>query len=340
MKLNQLGQSGIFLSDISLGTMTFGDPSAKGTPPDEAKEMIHRYLDAGGNHLDTANVYNGGVSEEIIGEALGSKRLDLTLATKVNFPVEQGVNNQGLSRYNIIRGVEASLKRLKTDYIDLLYAHCQDTFTPIEETLRAFDDLITSGKVRYLGASNFMAWRLMKALATSDTRGYNRFVAAQYQYSLVKRDLEYEFIDLFQEEGLGLLPWGPLGGGFLTGKYKRDVAPQSFEDGRIGGTGAETEESWERRNTEQNWKIIDTIGEIAQTHKATHAQIALAWVRHQPTVTSVIIGARTMAHLEDNLKAATIELSSDELNQLDAVSTPPEVYPYRFLANYSRKAPQ
>ena len=189
MQYRQLGRSGLFISNMSLGTMTFGDERAKGTLEEEAHRIIHHYLDAGGNHIDTANVYNSGVSEEIIGRAIKDKRKDIILATKVNFPEGKGINDKGLSRHNILRTVENSLHRLQSNYIDLLYMHAQNTSTPIEESLRAFDDLVRSGKVRYIGVSNFMAWRLMKALSISDLRGWERFVAAQYQYSLVKRYL-------------------------------------------------------------------------------------------------------------------------------------------------------
>ena len=340
MHYRQLGRSGIFTSDLTLGTMTFGDPRAKGTPAREAEKMIHRYLDAGGNHLDTANVYNAGKSEEILGKALRKKRPEVILATKVNFPVEEGVNEQGLSRYNIIKSVEASLRRLNTDYIDLLYMHCQDTLTPVEESLRAFDDLVTQGKVRYLGASNFMAWRLMKALATSDARGWSRFVAAQYQYSLVKRDIEYELTELFREEGLGLLPWGPLGGGFLSGKYQRGKRPaDDYSEGRIGGMAEHTEEAWQRRNTERNWQIVDAVGRIAEERGVSYPQVALAWLRQQTGVSSVIIGARTMEQLEDNLGSAELALTSEEQTGLDQVSALPELYPYFFIGNYARKRP-
>ena len=336
MQYRQLGRSGLFITDLSLGTMTFGDPRSKGTTAEEAKRIIDRYLEAGGNHLDTANVYNAGKSEEIVGQALKDKRHDVTIATKVNFPEGEGYNDRGLSRHNIVRTVENSLRRLQTDYIDLLYMHCQDSTTPIEESLRAFDDLVRAGKVRYIGASNFLAWRLMKALSASDTRSTERFVAAQYQYSLVKRDIEYEYLSLFQEEGMGLLPWGPLGGGFLSGKYRKGQRPAE-KDGRIGSHPGHTEEAWQRRDTEQNWDIIDAVGEIAEVHAATYAQVALAWARQRPTVTSVIIGARTMEQLEDNLKAAELQLSEAEMERLNAVSEPGELYPYRFLREYEQK---
>ena len=339
MKYKQLGNSGLLVTDLCLGTMVFGENSPRGTPPAEAVAMIHRYLDAGGNHLDTADVYAGGRSEEIVGQALQGKRQEVILGTKINFPKGDGPNDRGLSRHHILEGIEGSLRRLQTDYIDLYYMHCWDPLTPLEESLRAFDDLVQEGKVRYMGVSNFKAWQVMKALDMSAAKGWVGFVAGQYQYSLIKRDIEYEFIDLFQSEGLGLTPWGPLGGGFLSGKYQRGQRPTEAEVGRIATTADDTEESWERRNLARNWDIIETVGDIAEAHGATYAQIALAWLRAQPTVSSVIIGARTTAQLEDNLAAATIDLTPTELVKLDMVSGMPELYPYRFLENYSPRNP-
>ncbi len=247
-----------------------------------------------------------------------------------------GVNEQGLSRYHILHAVEASLRRLQTDHIDLYYMHGIDPLTPLEESLRAFDDLVTAGKVRYIGVSNFKAWQVMKSIALSEANGWAKFVAGQYQYSLVKRDLEYEFLDLFDEVGIGMTPWGPLGGGFLSGKYPRGEQPQS---GRISEASADHEESWERRNNERNWRIVDVVDAIARERGATHSQIALAWVRAQPTVSSVIIGVRTMQQLQDNLGAAELNLTEDELARLDAVSRLPELYPYRMIQDYMMRTP-
>jgi aryl-alcohol dehydrogenase-like predicted oxidoreductase len=338
MNFNQLGHSGLLVTDFCLGTMIFGDESERGTPPAEAEELIHRFVEVGGNHIDTADVYAGGRSEEIVGKALKSHPRDqIVLATKVHFPKGEGQNDRGLSRHHILEGVHGSLRRLDVDYIDLYYMHCWDPLTPIEESLRAFDDLVTAGKVRYIGVSNFKAWQLMKSLDVSDVNGWARFVAAQYQYSLIKRDIEYEFIDLCLSEGVGLTPWGPLGGGFLSGKYKRGQRPTEANEGRIATTADDTEETWQRRSTERNWAIIDAVGEIAQARDATYSQIALAWLRAQPAVCSVIIGARTMKQLDDNLAAANIELTGQELAKLDVASALPELYPYRFLDNYSRR---
>lgn len=334
MKHKTLGRSGLLVSDLCLGTMIFGEKSQRSTAPDEAERMIHRYLDAGGNHLDTANVYAGGRSEEIVGGAIQDRRHGIVLATKVRFSTGPGRNDQGLSRHHILESVEASLKRLQTDYIDVLYMHGWDPLTPIDVSLRTFDDLVTSGKVRTIGVSNFKAWQVMKALALSDARGWHRFVAAQYQYSLVTRDIEDEFEDLCRSEGLGLTPWGPLGGGFLTGKYRRDHRPERAEEGRIATTGDETEESWSRRNTAQNWRILDAVSEIARVRGASHSQVALAWLRSKHAVASVIIGVRTMEQLEDNLAAAALDLTSEECARLDQVSIPPERYPYGMLDRY------
>ncbi|GAB4516018.1 MAG: aldo/keto reductase [Anaerolineae bacterium] len=332
MHYNRLGNTGLLVSDLALGAMLFGETSGRSTPAEEATTMVRRYLDMGGNHIDTANVYGGGVSEEVVGQAIkGRDRTHVVIATKVRFPMGEGRNAQGLSRHHIMRAVEDSLRRLDTDYIDLYYMHGWDPLTPLEESLRAFDDLVTAGKVRYVGVSNFKAWQLMKALAISEANSWARFVAAQYQYSLVKRDIEYEFTDLCLSEGVGITPWGPLGGGFLSGKYQRGDRPTA---GRISASAEDHEESWERRNNERNWRVIDAVGEVAEGRHATYSQIALAWVRAQPAVCSVIIGARTMEQFEDNMGAAAINLTPEELDLLNTASALPEMYPYRMIADY------
>ncbi len=333
MKFNQLGNSGLLVSEISLGTMVFGEERERSTPADEAKKIIHRYLEAGGNHIDTADGYAGGRSEEIVGQAMKDQQRDqVVIASKVYFPVKAGRNDFGLSRHHIMEGVDASLRRLKMDYIDLYYMHRWDHLTPVEESLRAFDDLVQAGKVRYIGVSNFKAWQVMKSLALSDTRGWSRFVAGQYQYSLIKRDVDYEFIDLFQSEGIGMMTWAPLGGGFLSGKYKQGMRPTEAHEGRIAKEADRTEDSWARRNTERNWKIINAVGEIVKARGASYSQVAIAWLRSRPAVSSVIMGVRTMEQLEDNLKAAEIDLSNEELGKLNKASEMPELYPYRFIA--------
>jgi aryl-alcohol dehydrogenase-like predicted oxidoreductase len=316
--------------------MVFGEETLRGAGQDSAPRLIHRFLDAGGNHIDTANVYAGGRSEEIVGAAIKDRRDRVILATKVRHPTGGNLNDQGLSRHHMIRSVESSLRRLQTDAIDLLIAHAWDPLTPLEETLRAFEHLVASGKVRYIGVSNFKAWQLMKALALSDVHGWSRFIAAQYQYSLVERNLEHEITELCLHEGLGLTPWGPLGGGFLSGKYHPGDKPQ---EGRLAMMPDETEESWLRRSKERNWAILQVVEEVARSHQATHAQVALAWLLDQPAVCSVIIGVRTLAQLDENLAAGQLSLSEAELARLSQASEPDDPYPYRFLKLYGSRDP-
>lgn len=329
MQYKRLGNTGLLVSELCLGTMVFGEQSARGADEKTSQRIIHRFLEAGGNFIDCANVYAGGVSEEITGRALKGRRQDCILATKVFFPMgKKGPNDRGLSRKHILDAIEGSLRRLDTDYIDLYYAHCWDVLTPLEESLRTFDDLVTAGKVRYIGFSNFSAWQAMKALATSDSHGWARFVAAQMQYSLVVRHIEFEFTPLCLDQGIGLIPWGPLGGGFLSGKYSPGDKPK---EGRLAVQDDRGEEAWHRRDTERNWRILEAVGEIARARGKSHSQVALAWLLAQPAVTAPIIGARTEEQLEDNLGAVGWELSEEELKRLDEVSALPETYPYRFI---------
>ena len=335
MKYRHLGRSGLNVSELCLGPMVFGEDSTRAADEATAVRMVHRFLDSGGNHIDTANLYAEGRSEEIVGKAIKNRRDQVVLATKVRFPVGEGPNELGLSRYHILSSVEDSLRRMQTDTIDLLYMHAWDPLTPLDESLRTCDELVTAGKVRYIGVSNFKAWQLMKALGVSDQYGWVRFVAAQYQYSLVERNIEFEFIDLCLSEGLGIVPWGAIGGGFLSGKYRRDERPA---DGRLAMMPDDTEEAWDRRNVANNWRILDVIDDIVTSHDGlTHSQVALAWLLAQPAVASVLIGARTEAQLEDNLQAAEVQLSSDELARLDEVSALEEGYPYRFLKMYATR---
>ncbi len=329
MRYRRLGRSGLLVSELALGTMVFGEDSQRSTSPKELERLIHRFLEAGGNHIDTANVYAAGRSEEIIGKAIQGKRKQVVLATKVRFRSGgDGPNDQGLSRYHIMHSVEDSLKRLTTDTIDLLYMHSWDPLTPIEESLRAFDDLVTAGKVRYIGVSNFKAWQLMKSLGVSDQNGWARFVAAQYQYSLVMRDIELEYADLCLSEGVGITPWGPLGGGFLSGKYQRGKHP---DEGRIATMPEDVEEAWHRRNVERNWRILDTVNALASKYNASASQIAIGWLLAQPAVSSVLIGVRTMEQLEDNLGANNIQLQAEDVAELSQTSAFEDGYPYRLL---------
>ncbi len=338
MRYQKLGNSGLLVSELGLGTMLFGDSSSRGTSKEDAIRMLDMYLDHGGNHVDTANVY--GDSELILGEALREKQRDrIVLASKVRFPPGGNTdpNGRGLSRKHILDAVENSLKLLQTDYLDLYYFHMWDPLTPIAESIRAMEDLIRDGKVRYWGVSNFKAWHIMKAAGVADQLGANRCIAAQYQYSLIKRDIEYEYADLCLQEGLGLVPWGALGQGFLTGKYKPEEAPT---EGRIGGADDSWEETWARRNTARNWETLRVVFEVAEAHEVPPSQVALAWLCHQPWVGSALIGARTLKQFEDNLQAKDVVLTSEEVQRLTDASTLPEMYPYRMMQEYSNREEQ
>ncbi|MDC6365725.1 MULTISPECIES: aldo/keto reductase [Flavobacteriaceae] len=333
MNFRQIGKSGLITSDITLGTMIFGEKSGRSTPEKEALHIIDQYIDQGGNHVDTADIYADGQAETIIGKALTGKRKDVVLATKVRHRTGVNPNAEGLSRHNIIEGVESSLRRLRTDYIDLLYIHCFDPITPFEETILALEDMIRSGKVRYIGVSNFKAWQLMKILHLSDVLKANSFIAAQYQYSLVRRDIDHEFMDIFKYEGLGLLPWGPLGGGFLTGKYDKSKPTV----GRISNSDATSEEAWERRNLDKNWLIVDELKQLAKVYGATPSQIAIAWLLAKEAVSSVVIGPRTLNQLKDNMGATHIKLAANDFKALNNLSALEEMYPYRFIEQYGQR---
>ncbi|HTJ59002.1 MAG TPA: aldo/keto reductase [Devosiaceae bacterium] len=323
MEYRLLGRSGLKVSTVSVGTVTFGGDGLWGdTDLKSAQRQIDMCLDAGINLIDTANVYNKGVSEEITGAALeGGRRERTILATKVRFPFGDGPNNQGLSRHHIIAQCEASLKRLRTDYIDLYQVHEWDGQTPLEETMEALDTLIKQGKVRYIGCSNYSGWHLMKALAVADKHNYQRFVAQQIHYTLQAREAEYELQPITIEEGLGILVWSPLAGGWLSGKYTRNSKP---EDGRhVRGFKEPPIRDWE-----QLWNIVDVVNEVAKERNVSGAVVSLAWLLQRPGVSSVIVGGRTDAQFQDNLKAAELKLSAEEVARLDAVSQPPLIYPY------------
>jgi aryl-alcohol dehydrogenase-like predicted oxidoreductase len=325
MKYNFLGTTGIKVSELCLGTMTFGGKgywTAIGQLPQQAVDAIMKQsIDAGINFIDTANVYSEGLAEELTGKSirnLGLKRDDLVIATKVRGKMGEGVNEIGLSRKHIMQQVDESLKRLNIDYIDLYQIHGYDALTPIEETIRAMDDLVKSGKVRYIGCSNITAWQLMKALAFSQHNNLAKFVSLQAYYTIAGRDLERELIPLLNDQKVGLMVWSPLAGGFLSGKYSRNKNPEdarrlSFDFPPI--------------NKEKAFDIIDVIEPIAKHKNVSVAQIALAWLLHQPAVTSVIIGAKNTEQLAQNLNAVNVELSEDELKQLDEVSKLTKEYP-------------
>jgi len=326
MQYRKLGRSGLAVSELCLGTMTFGNATSE----QESIEMIGRFIDRGGNFLDTANVYVGGRSEEIVGKAIKDKRSEVVLATKVRMKMSDDINGAGLSRKHIMDSVEASLKRLQTDYIDLYQVHVWDHATPIEETLRALDDLVASGKVRYIGCSNFFAWQLMKSLAVSDMNRYVRFVSIQPQYSLVSRQMDREMMSLCVEENVGVIPWAPLGGGFLTGRYDR-VKPT---EGRLSGDSGES--AWVNRGSEQNFAVLDAVKEAAAQLGKTPAQVALRWLLQREGITSPIFGASRLEQFEDNMGAFGWELPQEQWNLLERISALPDDYPNRFIAKFRR----
>ena len=320
MKYRPLANTGVFVSELCLGAMTFGSQwEMIGTlDQKEADELVHRSLDEGINFFDTADVYSSGESEEILGRSLKSKRHDVVIATKVRGRMGPGANQVGLSRLHIMQAAEASLKRLGTDYIDLYQIHRSDPETDIEETLIALTDLVRAGKVRYIGCSNMEAWELMQALGISDQRGIEAFRCTQSYYSLAGRELEQQTIPLIQDQGLGLLVWSPLAGGFLSGKFTREDSPE--------GTRRSTFD-FPPIDVEQGYDIVDVMRPIAETHEVSVAQVALAWLLHKEAVTSVIIGAKRMDQLEDNLGSVDVSLTDDEVARLDEVSKIPLGYP-------------
>ena len=330
MDHRRLGKTGLMVSELCLGTMTFGRELGE----DGSREILTRFLEAGGNFIDTADVYEAGVSETFTGRAIKDVREDLVLATKVRFPMGDGPNDVGLSRKHIIAGCEASLRRLGTDYIDLYQVHAWDAATPLEETLSALTDLVRSGKIRYIGVSNFTGWQLVKALYTSELRGLEKFVSMQPQYSLVERNVEYELLPACREEGIGVMPWGPLGGGFLSGKYRRGEEPP--EGTRIAGASDELEEAWHKRAVERNWRTLDVVGEISEETGKSYAQISLNWLLRQPGVVAPIIGARRPDQLEDNLGAAGWALDEDQVRRLSEASALEDVYPYSMIRGAQR----
>ena len=330
MEYRRLGETGLMVSELCLGCMTFG----RETDEEDSKGLVGRFLDAGGNFIDTADVYSKGVSEEISGRAIRGVRDDVVLATKVRFPMGDGPNDVGLSRKHVTQGCEDSLRRLGTDFIDLYQVHCWDAATPLEETLSALTDLVRAGKVRYVGVSNFTAWQIMKSVCVSEANGFERFVCLQPQYSLVERNVEYEILPVCEEGGLGVIPWSPLGGGFLSGKYRRGEEPP--EGSRISEAVESMEEYWDRRATERNWRVLDVVGEIAEATGRSYSQIALNWLLRQPMVTAPILGVRTMEQLEDNLGAAGWELDEDQVRRLSEAGAPEDTYPHRFIRNAQR----
>jgi len=329
LQMRYLGRTGLKVSELCLGTMTFGRETSEAG----SHAMLDAFVAAGGTFIDTANVYTRGVSEEILGRWLARQpRDEYVIATKVRFGMGPGANEIGLSRKHIRSSVEASLRRLQTDYIDLYQVHCWDRGTPLEETLRTLDDLVREGKVRYIGASNFTAWQLQKAIDLSRQNGWEPFTCLQPLYNLLDRYTEWELMPVCQNEGLGVIPWSPLRGGWLSGKYHRGMTAP-VENTRIeAAEQSGWSERWSVYATERTWSIIDELLAIAGETGKSPAQVALNWVLHQPGVTAPIIGARTLRHLHDNLGAAGWTLAADHMQRLSTVSAQPAPYPHDFIA--------
>lgn len=324
-----LGQSGLRVSPLCLGTMTFGEEWGWGGSKEDSRAVFEAYAEAGGNFLDTANMYTGGTSEQFVGEFVEGRREQFVIATKFTFSMRPGDPNAGgNSRKNMIQCCEASLRRLKTDYIDLYWVHAWDGLTPIEETMRAFDDLVRSGKVLYVGVSDYPAWKVAQANTFAELRGWNRFVALQIEYSLVERSAERDLIPMAKELGLGVTPWSPLGQGVLTGKFNQGARE---EGSRLAIREAASHEMSKKYLTDRAFKIAETVVSIANQIDRSPAQVALAWLRYQTGVTSIIIGARRLNQLKDNLKSLEVDLSQAHLKQLDEVSQIDLGFPHSFL---------
>ncbi|KQV28243.1 aldo/keto reductase [Rhizobium sp. Root1203] len=327
MEYRLLGRSGLKISTLTMGTMTFGGKGWAKTVGDldvaEARRLVDMCVDAGVNLLDTADVYSQGVSEEILGEIIGGpRRSGVLIATKARFPMGSGPNDAGSSRYHLINACEASLRRLRTDVIDLFQLHEWDGQTPLEETMEALDTLVRQGKVRYIGCSNFSGWHIMKALGVSEREKRERFVSQQIHYTLEARDAENELLPISTDQGLGVLVWSPLAGGLLSGKHRRNQAAPEGTRQFAGWTEPPI------RDENRLWNIVETLVSIAEERNVSAAQVALAWLIGRRAVTSVIIGGRTEAQFRDNLAAAELKLSDEERKRLDDVSLLPLLYPY------------
>jgi len=334
MEHRQFGRSGLRVSALSLGAMTFGETKGfmKGVNSDdaEARRVFDAALDAGIDTVDTANIYSEGRSEELLGECMKGKRDRITLATKCRFPTDSSTsaahpNRYGLSRESILWNCEQSLRRLRTDFIDLYQVHMQDRTVPIEETLRALDDLVRSGKVRYVGCSNYTGYRLTESLWAADRLQLERYEGIQLLWNLVTRDAERELIPAARAFSLGVMVWSPLARGFLSGKYRKGQPPPP-------GTRLEAwKESWAVTATDQNWRTLDAVEAVARRRESTPAAVALAWLLARPEVSTVIIGARTVQQLQDNLRALSVKLTGEDVKQLDEISQPAWGYPYGFI---------
>ena len=331
MQYRFLGNTGLKISELAFGTQTFG----WGADEKTAHAMADLFVEVGGNLFDTSDTYNNGVAESMLGSwiKMRKNRDSVIVATKVFFPTGDGPNDTGASRKHIFQSINESLGRLQTDYVDLYQIHCFDMSTPLEETLGAMDDLLRAGKVRYMGASNYTASQLQKALMLSKIHGWECFRSLQAEYSLIVRSTEWELLPLCREEGLGFLAWSPMAGGWLTGKYRRNQPPPP--NSRVG-----REDRWddqpEQRESQLTWRVIDNLIEIGKDHGKTPAQVALNWVLQQPGITAPILGARTLEQLKENLGCTDWQLSEEEMNKLKKASYIPLPYPYRFIERYTR----
>lgn len=333
MDYRLVGRTGVKVSEIMLGCQTFG----WGTDEPTAHALADCFVDAGGNFFDTSNTYNEGESERILGTWLKSRgnRQRYVIASKVFFPADdKGPNDNGLTRKHIMDQIDRSLKRLQTDYIDIYQTHCWDALTPLDETLRAMDDLVTAGKIRYIGASNWTASQLVRANMLAEKHHWARIDCLQPEYSLLIRSTEWELLPVCREEGIGVIAWSPLAGGWLSGKYRRDQLPPP--DSRVGRA-----DRWddlpEQRESEITWQIVDALIEVSGACGKSPSQVALNWLLQQPGVTAPIIGARTLAQLEDNLGSVGWSLNAEQMAKLNAASDIPLPSPYNFIARYTRK---
>ncbi len=329
MEYRFLGRTGLRVSEFCLGGMYFGQETSE----EESSRFMDYFVDAGGNFIDTADIYTQGRSEEVIGRWLKTRnRYDVIIATKVRYPVGPGPNDAGLSRKHILEGVEASLRRLNTDYIDLYQMHCWDERTPLEETLSTLDMLVRSGKVRYIGASNHSGWQLQKSIDLSRQMGWERYICLQPQYNLLCRPTEWEVIPVCLNEGLGIIAWSPLRGGWLSGKYRRGMSEPPSGSRIEAATDKGRGEAWDNYNNDYTWQVVDALVAVAEAVGKTPAQVALNWLLQRPGVTAPILGPRTLDHLRENLAAGGWSLSQEHMERLNEASDVRLPSPYGEIA--------
>lgn len=335
MEYKYLGRTGLKVSELCLGTMSFGDR----TDEETAHRILDRFVEEGGTFVDTADVYGSGVSEEILGRWLERRsRDDLVIATKAYGDMGPGPNDGGVGRKHLLGAVEASLRRLRTDYIDLYQVHVFDDATPMEETLSTLDGLVRSGKVRFLGASNYAGWQLQKSIDLARRHGWEPFACLQPLYNLLDREAEWDLVTVCRNEGVGLIPWSPLRGGWLSGRYRRDMAaPPAGSRVDVDAAAGGWPEAWDTYANERTWRVIDAVVEVAEETGRSPAQVAVRWLMQRPAVAAPIIGARTLAQLEDNLAAAGSPLADEHMDRLTTVSDRPLPYPFGLQSRFRRR---